>query len=123
MVGLVIKHISTKAFDVNQPMPGNLQTPLHFAIIEKKLEVVQALIQLGADLMVKDAQDKTPEDYLCQANRNESDTRKMMRLIRRRRRTNNNSESIQTNQTSETEDGKSPKTKKTFFQSQVQSNN
>lgn len=65
MVGLVIKHISTKAFDVNQPRPANLQTPLHIAIIEKKLEVVQALIKLGADLMLKDAQDKTPEDYLC----------------------------------------------------------
>jgi hypothetical protein len=41
-------------------------TPLHIAVKENRVEIIQYLISKGADLTIKDANGKTPIDYIRQ---------------------------------------------------------
>ncbi len=58
----VIRELATHGADVNARTRDESQTPLHFAAAMGKMNALEALVALGADLTAKDSKGRTPLD-------------------------------------------------------------
>ncbi|HXB75318.1 MAG TPA: ankyrin repeat domain-containing protein [Candidatus Acidoferrales bacterium] len=56
----VIRELAMHGADMNARTRGDAQTPLHIAAAMGKMNAVEALVALGADLRVKDSNGRTP---------------------------------------------------------------
>lgn len=63
----VIRELVRQGADVNARTRDELQTPLHIAAAMGKMQSVEALVALGADLTIKDSEGRTPLDVAEQA--------------------------------------------------------
>ena len=64
MEELVKSYIINGDYDVNQKRIGDLMTPLHVAVINRRVELTKKLLNFGADFNLKDKDGKTPADHL-----------------------------------------------------------
>jgi ankyrin repeat protein len=67
--GEVVRELVMRGADVNARTRDEAQTPLHFAAAMGKVKAVEALVELGADLTVKDSKGRTPLDAAERAGR------------------------------------------------------
>lgn len=54
-----VRRYLKSGIDINQPIPGEQGYPMHFAV-NSSVEMIQLLIEHGADVNVKDEKGKTP---------------------------------------------------------------
>ena len=59
----VIKHLVHKGADVNRQTQLNKNTPLHYAAQDNNTVVTQLLLKYGADMNLKNINNKTSLDY------------------------------------------------------------
>jgi ankyrin repeat protein len=61
---------------------GNLGSPLHIAVVKHKIEIVSKMIEIGADVDVKDSEGNTPLHQLISIySKNELDSFKIMKIL------------------------------------------
>ena len=58
----VIRELAMQGADLNARTRDEVQTPLHIAAAMGKMKAVEALVELGADLTIKDSKGRTPFD-------------------------------------------------------------